>query len=142
VTLLVDTSVWSLALRRDVQTQEPEVQALVEALGGSDVVVTAGLVLQELLQGFSGPKAASAIVERFSALALIQPERDDYVAAAELRNTCRRNGVQIGTVDALIAQLCISNDLTLLTTDQDFTHAAKHCKLKVWAPKARTKRDA
>lgn len=141
MTLLVDTSVWSLALRRDVPTQEPEVHALIEALNGSDVVVTTGLVLQELLQGFSGPKAASAIVERFSALALVQPNRDDHIAAAEIRNSCRRAGVQLGTVDALIAQLCIGNDLTLLTTDQDFLHAARRCKLRVWSPKARTKRD-
>ena len=140
MTLLVDTSVWSLALRRDAQVQAPEVQALIDALGGADVVVTTGLVLQELLQGFSGPKDASAIVERFGALALIRPERDDYIAAAGIRNTCRRSGVQIGTVDALIAQLCISNDLTLLTTDQDFTRAAKHCKLKVWPPTGRPKR--
>ena len=138
MTLLVDTSVWSLALRRDAQGKEPEIQALVEALGGSDVVVTTGLVLQELLQGFSGPKAAAAIVERFSALALVQPERDDYIAAAEIKNACRRGGVQLGTVDALIAQLCISNELTLLTTDQDFSHAAKHCRLKVWPRKVRS----
>jgi predicted nucleic acid-binding protein len=140
VTLFVDTSVWSLALRREAQGQEPEVQTLVEALSGADVVVTTGLVLQELLQGFNGPKAASAIVQRFSALALVEPGRDDYIGAAEIRNTCRRSGVQLGTVDALIARLCISNDLTLLTTDQDFTFAAKHCKLKVWAPKKRGKR--
>ena len=134
MTLLVDTSVWSLAFRRDAPADGPEVKALREALEGTEVVVTTGLVLQELLQGFSGPKAASAIVERFSALALVQPEREDYIAAAEVRNTCRRAGIQIGTVDALIAQLCIGNDLTLLTTDRDFTHAAKHCKLKVWSP--------
>ena len=87
MTLLVDTSVWSLALRRDAQTQEPEIQALIEALGGTDVVVTTGLVLQELLQGFSGPKAASAILERFNSLALLHPEREDYISAAEIRNT-------------------------------------------------------
>jgi predicted nucleic acid-binding protein len=133
VTLLVDTSVWSLALRRDAPAELPEVQALVEALGGSDAVVTTGLVLQELLQGFAGPRAADSIVERFSALALVQPDRDDDVAAAALRNTCRRAGVQLGTVDALIAQLCIRHGLTLLTTDLDFTHAAKHCDLKVWS---------
>ena len=40
VTLLVDTSVWSLALRRDVKVTEPEVDALKAALAGSDVVVT------------------------------------------------------------------------------------------------------
>ena len=133
MTLLVDTSVWSLALRRNAHVQEPEIQALKDALGGADVVVTTGLVLQELLQGFRAPKAASAIVGRFSALALVHPERDDYLAAAAIRNTCRHGGVQIGTVDALIAQLCISHDLTLLTTDKDFSHAAKHCRLKVWS---------
>ena len=140
MSLLVDTSVWSLALRRDASTDEPEVQALVEALAGSDVVVTTGLVLQELLQGFTGPKAASAIVERFSALALVQPDRDDHIAAAELRNKCRRAGVQLGTVDALIAQLCIRNGLTLLTSDQDFIHAARHCELKVWSNTLRARR--
>lgn len=134
MTLLVDTSVWSLAFRRDAPVDGPEVKALRDALEGTEVVVTTGLVLQELLQGFSGPKATSAIVERFSALALVQPEREDYIAAAGVRNKCRRAGVQIGTVDALVAQLCIGNDLTLLTTDQDFSHAAKHCKLKVWSP--------
>jgi predicted nucleic acid-binding protein len=46
---------------------------------------------------------------------------------------CRQAGVQIGTVDAVLAQLCIRHDLTLLTTDRDFTHAARHCRLRVWA---------
>jgi predicted nucleic acid-binding protein len=132
VSLFVDTSVWSLALRRDAAAGEPEVKARAEALAGSALVVTTGLVLQELLQGFSGPRSASAIVERFSALALVQPDREDHVAAAALKNRCRRAGVQLGTVDALIAQICIRNRLTLLTTDQDFTHAARHCPLAVW----------
>jgi predicted nucleic acid-binding protein len=140
VSLFVDTSVWSLALRRDSPEDVPEVQALVDALAGADVVVTTGLVLQELLQGFSGPKAAAAIIERFAAIALVQPGRDDHIAAAELRNTCRRAGVQLGTVDALIAQLCIRHGLQLLTTDQDFVHAAKHCALGVWSTGARSRR--
>lgn len=136
MTLFVDTSVWSLALRRDANSGEPEVQALKDALAGSDVVVTTGLVLQELLQGFAGAKASEQIVERFSALALIQPDREDHIGAATLRNTCRRAGVQVGTVDALIAQLCIRHDLVLLSTDQDFVHTAKHCRLKLWQAKA------
>lgn len=134
MTLLVDTSVWSLALRRDAVATEPEVAALREALAGSEVVVTTGVVLQELLQGFVAPKARSLIIESFAALGLIQPDRDDHIAAADLRNSCRKSGVQIGTIDALIAQLCIRHALTLLSTDHDFRHAAKHCKLKLWAP--------
>lgn len=135
MTLLVDTSVWSLALRRDAPTAQPEVRALGDALAGAEMIATTGFILQELLQGFNGPKAGAAIVERFSAFAFLSPSRDDHVAAAEVRNKCRRAGVQLGTVDALIAQLCMRDDLTLLTTDQDFVHAAKHCALKVWSRK-------
>ena len=133
MTLFVDTSVWSLALRRDAEASEPEVQHLKEALLGADVVVTTGLVLQELLQGFSGAKASAQIIERFAALPLIQPAREDHVAAAELRNACRRGGVQVGTIDALIAQLCLRHELTLLSTDKDFKSAAKHCALRLWS---------
>jgi predicted nucleic acid-binding protein len=109
-------------------------------LFGSDLVVTTGLVLQELLQGFSGAKAQTQITERFAALPLLQPDRDDHIGAAVLRNTCRQSGVQMGTIDALLAQLAIRHDLTLLTTDKDFTHAAKHCSLRIWPAKARAKR--
>jgi predicted nucleic acid-binding protein len=140
VTLLVDTSVWSLALRRDASASEPEVDQLKDALMGADVVVTTGLVLQELLQGFSGPKSRGQIIERFAALPLLQPDREDHVAAADLRNVCRRAGIQVGTIDALLAQLCIRHDLTLLTTNSDFKLAAPHCSLRVWAPKARVRR--
>lgn len=135
MTLLVDTSVWSLALRRNVDTSAPEVQYLAEALTGSDVVVTTGLILQELLQGFAGPKAKSQIIERFASLPLLQPSREDYVAAAEIRNTCRRAGVQIGTIDALLAQLCARHDLLLLSTDKDFEVAARHCPIRLWSAK-------
>ena len=130
--LLVDTSVWSLALRRDVVGPQPEVRHLEQALLGAQAVVTTGLVLQELLQGFSGPKARAQIIDRFSSLPLVQPDRQDHVDAAALRTTCRRAGVQIGTIDALLGQLCIRHQLTLLTTDQDFTHAARHCRLRIW----------
>ena len=135
MTILVDTSVWSHALRRDAAAGEPEVQVLEDALLGDEVVVTTGLVLQELLQGFSGPKAQARIVQRLAALPLIQPDREDHIAAAGVRNTCRRAGVQMGTIDALLAQLCIRHDLSLLTTDRDFVHAAKHCPLSVWPAK-------
>lgn len=140
MTLLVDTSVWSLALRRDVEASEPEVHRLKEALLGADIVVTTGLVLQELLQGFSGAKARAQIIEHFRALPLIQPDREDHIAAADLRNTCRKAGIQAGTIDALLAQMCIRHDLTILSTNGDFKHIAKHCALRVWTPRSRKRR--
>ena len=133
MSLFVDTSVWSLALRRDQPAGRAEVGMLVRALEGGETLLTTGLVLQELLQGFAGPKSRPEIVERFSALPLIVPDREDHIEAAELRNHCRRKGVQIGTIDALLAQLCMRHDLTMLTADEDFTHVAEHSRLKVWS---------
>ncbi|MEO5734562.1 MAG: PIN domain-containing protein [Rubrivivax sp.] len=132
MTLFVDTSVWSLALRRDAAPPLPAVQALASALSSGAEVVTTGLVLQELLQGFAGPKAAAQIIQRFGALPMVQPDRDDHIEAAAVRNACRRAGVQIGTVDALLARLCIRHDLTMLSTDLDFEHVARHQPLRLW----------
>lgn len=134
MSLLVDTSVWSLAFRRDDRPDLPEIDALAEALRSGDLVVSTGLVLQELLQGFAGPRARDAILERFSAIGLVVPDRRDHVEAAGIRNACRRNGVQAGTVDALLAQLAIRHDLVMLTADADFTHIARHVPLRLWQP--------
>lgn len=135
MSLLVDTSVWSLAFRRDQVALAPQVHALREALEGGDTVLATGLILQELLQGFAGPRARKEIIERFAELPLLAPDREDHIAAAGLRNRCRRAGVQVGTIDAVLAQLCIRHELTLLTTDNDFTLAARHCPLRVWRPR-------
>ena len=132
--LFVDTSVWSLALRRDVSAAGPAVERLRDALETGEGVFTTGLVLQELLQGFHGPKARDAIVERFGALPLLVPDRSDHVEAAELRNTCRRNGIQVGTIDALLAQLCRRHELLMLTADRDFELMSRHVDLRLWAP--------
>ena len=132
MTLFVDTSVWSLAFRRDALSDAPEVRVLRHALESDETIVTTGLILQELLQGFAGPRASKNIIDRFTALPLLTPDRQDHIDAAELRNRCRRGGGQIGTIDALLAQLCIRHGLTLLTTDKDFVQAAAHCPLRVW----------
>ena len=137
MSLFVDTSVWSLALRRDSPGDAPETDRLRQALASRDAVFTTGLVLQELLQGFCGPKARDAIVAHFASLPMIVPDRDDHIAAADLRNACRRHGVQLGTVDALLAHLCLHHDLVLLTADGDFHHAARHVPLRIWRPPQR-----
>jgi predicted nucleic acid-binding protein len=56
----------------------------------------------------------------------------DQGAAADLRATCGRHGVQVGTIDALLTRLCLRHDLLLLTTDRDFEHMARHVPLRLW----------
>jgi predicted nucleic acid-binding protein len=133
LSIFVDTSVWSLALRRDGPSSAAQVVALIRMIESGEPILTTGFVLQELLQGFSAPKAREQILERFTALPLLVPGRQDHVDAAELRNTCRRHGVQAGTIDALFAQLCIRHNLLMLTSDNDFQSIAKHCALRIWS---------
>jgi predicted nucleic acid-binding protein len=87
---------------------------------------------KEVLQGFAGPNHRDQLVERLSGLAFLQPDKQDHIAAAEIRNACRRRGVQIGTIDALLIQLSQRYDLTLQTTDKDFHAAAQHVDVRLW----------
>jgi predicted nucleic acid-binding protein len=105
-----------------------------DALEGGEAVMSTGIVLQELLQGFAGPRARATLIDRFRSLPLLVPDRADHIAAAGIRNTCRRQGTQIGTIDALLAQLCVRHALMMLTTDQDFLRIARYAKLRVWSP--------
>jgi predicted nucleic acid-binding protein len=133
VTLFVDTSVWSLAFRRDVPSPVGEVRALIQAIEADEMLVTTGLVLQEVLQGFAGPRDKVSILNRLAPIPLVVPDRTDHIEAAALRNRCRRAGIQAGTIDTLLAQLCLRHDLTMLSADADFRHMASQCDLKVWA---------
>jgi hypothetical protein len=134
LSLFVDTSVWSLALRRNRPPDVPEVAALEQALARGDLITTTGLVYQEILQGFHGPRDQEAIVADFGALPFLTPDRHDHFEAAQLRNRARRRGVQVGTIAAILAQLCIRYELRLLTTDADFARIAEHEPLERWTP--------
>lgn len=129
--VLVDTSVWSLALRRDIPPNVKETQILARCLECQDVLFSTGIIVQELLQGFRGPKQRERLIEHFSTLPLIVPDLTDHIQAATLQTTCRRKGIQITTIDALLAQLAIAHDLEFLTTDRDFTLMARHVPLRI-----------
>ena len=128
----MDTSVWSLALRRDAPPDVTEVRRLRDALSADEPILSTGIVLQELLQGYTGARAAREIVQRFQALPTISPTLDDHIGAARLRTECRRHGIQIGTIDALLAQLCVARECVMLSTDQEFALVAERSPLRLW----------
>ena len=131
--ILVDTSVWSLALRRDAPADGQAASRLKTALQGGEGVFTAGLTLQELLQGFNGPKARGRIIETFSSHPLIIPEKRDHIDAADLRVKLGQKGIQAGTIEVLLAQLCLRHGLSLLSMDKDFVHMGEHVPLSLVA---------
>ncbi len=129
--ILVDSSVWSAALRRDIPADSQEVKRLETALSGEDAIFTTGLILQELLQGFSGPKSRDKILDAFAGLPMIVPDRRDHIDAAALRIKLHRKGVRAGTIDVLLAQLCIRHGLSMLSSDADFTDMARVVPLRL-----------
>lgn len=129
--ILVDTSVWSLALRRKagiVNSETAMLKALIEE--GEDIFLL-GVILQEILQGIKNPKDFSALKGYFEAFPLIDLTREDYTKAAELKNHLIKKGKQASTIDALIASAAISYNCSLFTTDEDFSYIAAHSKLKL-----------
>ncbi|MEJ7744882.1 MAG: PIN domain-containing protein [Nocardioidaceae bacterium] len=96
MSLFVDTSVWSLLLRRDSPPDLPEVVALRRALSGEEIVATTGVVVQELLHGFVSASAQAAITETFGALEYLTPTFEDHVEAAGVRNRLRSTGSRSG----------------------------------------------
>ena len=95
-------------------------------------VVLTGVVLQEVLQGLVEGPTKDQLVAELAKLSLLVPNRDDHLRAAELFTRCRRHGVQLATVDALLAALCVRRDMVLLSTDKDFIHASRHIDLVMW----------
>jgi predicted nucleic acid-binding protein len=130
LSILVDTSVWSLALRRDEPGRRREVDALDAAIGRGDVCLT-GVILQEVLQGFPSAARTRRLVEHLAPFPLLALDRDDYVVAAEIRNTCRGKGVAVGTIAAQIAAAAINHRCALLTADVDFERIAAHFPLRL-----------
>lgn len=130
--LLVDTSVWSLVLRRPrVDDANIHVQMFRAHLELNNRLFLVGNILQELLDGLRSPKQFDRLVQLLEPFPLLELDRSTYMAAAKLRTTCRTRGVLAGPIDFLIAAACCQHGYPLLTTDQDFPRIAKYCDLVV-----------
>ena len=128
--ILVDTSVWSLALRRDRPPESREVEAFTAAIERGDACLT-GTILQEVLQGFPDTSRTRRLVDYLAPFPLLALHRGDFVYAAEIRNKCRVKGITVSTIDAQIAAAAIDHKCALLTTDKDFEAVARHFPLRL-----------
>lgn len=129
--VLVDTSVWSLALRRQKSSQQKVIR-LLEDLVEQGSAVLSGIVLQEILQGIKHRDQFLKLKSHFSAFTLLEPERSTYEQAAELYSKCRGKGITLSTVDCLIAAVAIENECALFTLDEDFTVMTTISPLKLF----------
>ena len=121
---LVDTSVWSLVLRRPDPGQA-KVVALLGNLIDRGKAVLCGAVRQELLSGIKRPDQFKLLKIKLREFDEVPADIVDYELAAEFSNICRSNGVQASSTDFLLCALCVNHNLALLTTDNDFAHIKK-----------------
>lgn len=119
MSILVDTSVWSLALRRNQSANDlvvVELRHLIE----TDQVQIIGPIRQELLSGFREKAQFEKLQDNLRAFPDLPLITADYESAAEFFNTCRRHGIQGSNTDFLICAVASRNNLPILTTDKDF----------------------
>ncbi|MDF0645174.1 MAG: PIN domain-containing protein [Nitrospira sp.] len=128
--LVVDTSVWSLVLRRPrVDEADPHVRAFRWHLDSGDGLFLIGNILQELLDGLRSARQFDRLLTLLDPYPLLELDRQTYVAAARLRSLCRSKGVNAGPIDFLIAAACCEHGFPLLTVDKDFQRIARYCDL-------------
>lgn len=133
--LVVDTSVWSLILRRpQVEIDNPFVRAFHRHLAAEDGLFLIGNILQELLDGLRSRSQFQRLTRSLEPFPLLVPNRTTYIEAARLRTAFRGKGIQAGPVDCLIAAACIEQGFPLLTADRDFLRISQDSELMVLPP--------
>ena len=129
--ILVDTSVWSLALRKLGPADHEAVTKLTTLLDSRDQVLITGLILQEVLQACRNDRAFQKLAGYLEPFQLLTLDFSGYLLAARIHRTCRSKGISASTADCQIAAAAIENECLLLTSDRDFERIAKHCSLKL-----------
>jgi predicted nucleic acid-binding protein len=133
--VIVDTSVWSLALRRRRAVASAEVAELA-ALIEEGRVALMGPVRQELLSGVSQASHYAVLRDHLRSFPDIALGAEDYEEAATFFNQCRAKGIQGSNTDFLICAVAARRELPILTTDADFVRYAKLLPIRLHAPRA------
>jgi predicted nucleic acid-binding protein len=131
VRVIVDTPVWSAALRRrrkNLSTRERSLVLYLRELIINGDAILLGSVRQELLTGIIDPDAFKLTRQRLRALDDLAPDTDDYERAAEYANQCARHGIAATTIAMLICAVAVGRGVRILTTDNDFARYAQ------WVP--------
>jgi len=134
VNVLVDTSVWSLALRRGTPTANTVVKELSELIAESRVELI-GAIRQELLSGVRQATQARAVREQLEAFPDLVLQREDYETAADYFHQCRSAGLQGSNTDFLICAVARRRSLAVFTTDKDFDAFAPIFGMTLHAPR-------
>jgi predicted nucleic acid-binding protein len=123
--VLVDTPIWSLALRRRTRPENSSTKSELASLVEDGRVAMIGPIRQELLSGIQERAHFDRLREHLHAFPDTEITPDDYEEAASYYNRCRGKGIQGSNTDFLICAIAARNEFSIFTTDDDFTHFAR-----------------
>jgi predicted nucleic acid-binding protein len=132
--VLVDTSIWSLALRRSPRNLNGRERLLVRELAelvGNGRAAIIGLIRQELLSGIKTPGQFEELRKTLGAFRDEPVDTADHEAAAKAANACRAKGIAVSVVDMLICAVARRRGMAIFTTDRDFENYARELTLKL-----------
>ncbi len=136
--VLVDTSVWSLALRRKkggLTASEGLLVAELAELICEGRARLIGLIRQELLSGIKTTEQYEKLRLHLRAFPDEVIDTSDYEEAARAGNRCRTKGIVVSIVDILLCAVAIKRQWAIFTTDPDFSNYAKVLPLPIHAPR-------
>jgi len=122
--VLIDTSVWSLALRRGDGPSKPEAEEL-RRLIAAHIAEIIGPIRQEILSGVRDQAQFARLEAHLAAFPDVPLLTEDYVTGAKFFNLCRSKGIQGSNTDFLICAVAVRHDLAIFTTDGDFAQFAR-----------------
>ena len=126
--VLIDTSVWSLALRRKrakLNNSELKiVEELIELIKETRAILI-GPIRQEILSGINSKSQFEKLKKKLRAFDDFLITLNDYETASDFFNVCRNNGIQGSHIDFLICAVSHNNNFSILTTDKDFENYSK-----------------
>jgi hypothetical protein len=134
----VDTSVWSLALRReprDLSAPETAIVAELTHLIKESRVRIIGLVRQELLSGIKTAGQFEKLRGILRGFPDTQISTSDYETAAKVGNTCRAKGFTVSLADMLICAVALAHEWSIFTTDSGFKNYAKVLPITLHIPR-------
>jgi hypothetical protein len=117
--VLVDTCIWSLALRRREPKDDPDVREL-ETLIRDGRVQLIGPIRQEILSGIARKAQFDRIRRSLAAFPDLPIEAEDHELAASYYNLCRSKGIQGSNTDFLICAVGVRHQIEIYTTDAAF----------------------
>ncbi len=123
--VLVDTSIWSLALRRGSGSELAPVRELRNLIADNRVQMI-GAIRQEILSGIRDEGQFKELEARLDAFPDLPIAIEDHVMAARFFNLCRGKGIQGSNTDFLICAVAARHRLAIFTTDKNFSLYAKH----------------